>query len=284
MKHLFFILLLATLSANAGELRSFTASDGRTLEARIVNYDADSGKVQIERADKKRITVSAEAFSAADQRYILKWAAATGFAAPSKLRIAVKREEVGTTEKKHEVDFSQENTGGRRGGGGVQTVAKDERTKYRYLLTLENKSGVPINNIVVEYRIYYNQQKPVVDEKANQYRPQDREVDIPDRYKAVDELKIKDGRDRLKPIAPKETRTFSTDAVTLLERKANRPYDDKINLKADLAGVWIRLTMKGPDGKEIVREIAAPASVTRKFPWDPPEEEAPAAQHEEKSK
>lgn len=266
------LVVLVALSTQAQEYRTFTAADGRKLEARIIQYNGVTGKVQIERADKKKLTVGKEAFSEEDQAYILKWEATQAFLSPSKFKLDVKRVEVGTKKKTHDVDVGEEFAGGRRGGmSGVVTMATDKTTQYKYNLILENKGGSPIKNVMVEYRIFYEQEKAVPDEKANKGR--DEEDPRPERYMAVNEQKVKSGNGRMKPLEPKEVRASATTAISILKRSANRPWGDLIDLKGDVSGVWFKLTMRGVDGKTHVREIASPESVMKKFPWDPPEDE-----------
>ena len=89
---------------------------------------------------------------------------------------------------------------------------------------------------------------------------------------AVEQAKAKEGQSRIKPIEPKETKTFTTASVSLLKRSASRTWGDMIDLKSNLSGVWFRLTLKGPDGERLVREIASPESVSAKFPWEVPPE------------
>lgn len=264
------LALLFSVTALAQDtFRTFTVSDGRTLKAKILSYDERKEQVQIQREDKQKLTVSPTSFTEKDQTYIKKWYAAQVFMSPNLLKLELKRNESETTKKEHEVDMSQLNSG-RRGGSGITQVAVDKRTPVKYDLTLKNASTAQLNNMMIEYRIYYDQQKPVLDEKANKNRPDD--TDLPERYMAVDELKVKDGSARLKPAEPDSTRTVSTDSIILLNRAANRPYGDKITLKSNLHGVWVRLTMKGPDGEMLSRDIASSASIMKKFPWDLPEE------------
>ncbi|VGO14214.1 hypothetical protein PDESU_02773 [Pontiella desulfatans] len=281
MKKLIGLFVFIATVALADDYRTFTSTDGRTLEAKIIRFDSATGKVMIERKDRKRITVAATAFSEQDQTYIENWNVADAFMSPSKFKLEIQREEVGSTKKEHEVDVGDEFSGGggRRGGGGdtgVIIVATDKITKYKYILSMENKSGVPLKNVIMEYRIYYEQQKAIKDEKANKGRAED--DTRPERYMAVDQQKAKEGQKRLKPLEPKKPATISTDTITLTKRSANRTWGDKIDLKAELSGAWIQLSMRGPNGEKLVRDIASPESVMKKFPWDVPEqpEEEPA--------
>jgi hypothetical protein len=81
------------------------------------------------------------------------------------------------------------------------------------------------------------------------------------------------GKVRVKPMEPGEEKTVSTGSVTILKRTVGKSHEDKINLEGTLAGAWIKLTMKSPDGESLVREIALPSGIMKKYPWNPEEEE-----------
>ncbi|MEE9367730.1 MAG: hypothetical protein V3V05_02585 [Pontiella sp.] len=268
------IVLLAISTHAENGYRTFTTPDGRTLKAKIIMFDSATDKVQIEREDKKKVTVPSNSFSEKDQAYIKKWQVAQTFMSASKFKLDIKRKEVKSSKKPIEVDLGEEGGGGgRRGGGdtGVQVVAIDKNTQYKYSLLMENKSDTPLKNIILEYRIFYEQQKSVLDEKANKNRPED--STRPEQYTAVDQNKIKDAKVRVKPIDARSTQELATASVTLLNRSASREWGDKIDLKSNLIGAWIQLTMKGPDGEELVREIATANSIMKKYDWDATQEE-----------
>lgn len=276
MKSLILFVACISLQTLAQAYRTFTAEDGRTLKARVIAYDAASGKVQIEREDRKRLTVDSSAFSPKDQIYIDTWQAVQDFMSASKFKVELRRTEVKNWKKEHEADLSKIKLG--KGGGkrdGIEVIATDKNTQYKYDLHIENKGVVPLNKVIFEYRIYYEQEKPVKDAEDEQRRKASGRDDAEERvrYNAVNEDKVKEGRARLKPIAPKDPRILSTGTVTILERTVGKPYQDKINLKGSLAGAWVRLTMKSPDGETLVREVASPDSIMKKYTWEPKEEE-----------
>ncbi len=277
MRKIIGFLLFLALSAQADDVyRTFTAQDGRTLKAKILSYDAGSDKVQIQREDKKKLTVPSASFSEKDQTYIQKWHIGQVFISESKFKVTLERVKVSEKKKDHEVDFTDDMNaggGGRRGGGGPSgptTVAVDKITQYKYKLVLENKSNVDFKNVTLEYRIFYEQEKAVLNEKANKGRNEN--STRPKRYMAVEQNKVKDGKVRTKPIEPKSSKEVSTGNVVLIKRSATRPWGDKIDLKCNLSGAWIKLTMKGSDGEELVRDLATSPSIMKKFSWDIPEE------------
>lgn len=272
MKSVLALLLVLSIPAFAADdYRTFTATDGRTLKARILSYQDATNKIQIEREDGKKLTVSPAAFSKKDQTYINKWSVAQIFMSENKFQLKLNEDKGETTKKNHEVDYSEQSSG-RGSSRGVQIVAVDQTTVYELNLTLKNASKVELKNVLLEYRIYYEQQKAVVDEEANENRP-DTDDSTPDRHKAEDEFKVKEGSARLKPSEPGSERTVTPDKVKLLKRTATgRGYGDKINLDSKLIGAWARLTMKGPDGETLTRDVATSSSIPKKFEWETPEE------------
>ncbi len=274
MKKLILCITLINIAVFSDEFHTFTAQDGRTLRARVLSYNGATDQVQIEREDNRKLTVNSSAFSDKDQAYIAAWQAAQDFMLPSKLKLELERKEVKNWKKEHEADLSQIKLG--KGDGkrdGIEVIATDKNTEYKFDLHIENKSSVPLNKIILEYRVYYEQEKPVKDAEDEKRRKESGREDADERvhYNAVNENKVKDGSARLKPIEPGSDQTVSTASVTILERTVDKPYQDKINLKGSLAGAWVKLTMKSPDGETLVREIATPASIMKKYSWDPVE-------------
>ncbi len=264
-------ILLGLASLASADLRTFTALDGRTLKAQITDYNEPKGVVTIQREDGKSISVKPEAFSEKDQTYIRKWHEGQVFLSETKLQLDLKGKKGETTKQDHEVDYSEQSSG-RGSGRGTQIVAVDQRTKYDLNLTLKNISKAELKNIALEYRIFYEQQKPVLDEEANKNRPTDDE-DIPDIYKAEDETKVREGKARLKPAEPGSDRTITPATFTLLKRSATgRGYGDKITLQSGFIGAWVRLTMKGADGETLTRDVYTSNTIPKKFSWETPEE------------
>lgn len=63
-----FLLLAGVVSANDAESRTWTSSDGRQLEATLLNIDGDS--VELRRSDGIRFEIGIDRLSAADQEYV----------------------------------------------------------------------------------------------------------------------------------------------------------------------------------------------------------------------
>jgi hypothetical protein len=267
MKKWIGLILIFSATTFAEEYRTFTTQDGRSLKARITMYDAITGKLQIQREDGKKVMVPVSTFREKDKAYAEKWLAMQTFASESKFKLKITREEVKST--KTEIEMNMDERTGRGAGSGTRIIGSNKNTEYRFVLNMQNGAAVPLENMSIEYRIYYAQEKAVVDEERSKDLPDDR----PDIYMAVNEEKVKDGSGQLKPLEAKGEKNIATKPVKLLKRTVNaRGMDDQINLDSDLHGIWIKLTMKGPDGT-VIRDIAYPPSIPKKFAWDPEEEE-----------
>lgn len=128
------LLFAGTISAEDNDgFRTFTDTEGRTIQARILDYDAVKGRIQIVREDGKKAWVSPNVFSDTDQAYIGEWVAADCVLAEKNLRVSVK-------ECRRE-----------RFGDGNDT----ERGEVLYYeVKLENRSGQDIQNLEIEYRVF----------------------------------------------------------------------------------------------------------------------------------
>ena len=67
------LTLVLITDASASEYHTFTNQDGKTIVARIVEYDSDSGKVRLELKNRKTAWVDTSTLSEEDQTYINQW-------------------------------------------------------------------------------------------------------------------------------------------------------------------------------------------------------------------
>src|SRR6056300_681206 len=75
-----FLFILAVTLAAKEPIRTWTSSDGRTLEARYI--EVVGTKVRIENASGRKFTVPLTGFSSADQEYVKKAYGRSLFAEP----------------------------------------------------------------------------------------------------------------------------------------------------------------------------------------------------------
>ncbi|MDF7825357.1 hypothetical protein P4B35_15130 [Pontiellaceae bacterium B12227] len=147
MKALITILTTCIISANAMEqLHEFTASDGRTLKAKVISYDGLTGKTEVEREDGKTVRVGIEAFSKDDQAYIKRWEPCSLFRSPTQFSIIPRR----TLDQKSSYVMGM----------------VDQETRYTYDLCLVNRTGLQMNHVSVEYLACYEPRKEDAQEEV----------------------------------------------------------------------------------------------------------------------
>lgn len=69
---LFMVLALAGI-AHSAEYRSFKNQEGKAIHARIIQYDAEGGRVELELTNRKKAWVELSTLSAEDQAFIKQW-------------------------------------------------------------------------------------------------------------------------------------------------------------------------------------------------------------------
>lgn len=225
----------------ADEYRVFTDREGRIIKAKVIKFNPRSKKVTVERDDRRRITVPASIFSDADQAYIGEWVSAQVFLSNSKLRVKVEKEK-GKTK------------------GDSQT--KRAKPPCRYDITIDNRSGSPLEGIRIEYCMY------VV-------------TDFSDGRN--DELKVVNGAINGIKLGVRGQKSMQTKQVELYryyDRQIERTYDSyggydtttsyNKTKEEDLEGICVRVYMKTKKGNEFMRDIYEPSSLKGKYQWEPP--------------
>ena len=170
--------------ADEGAMRTFTTTDGRSIELSIVKYDASHGAITVERADGQRLTVKISMFSEDDRLYIKEWVEAQELLSDKNIRCECDDNVV--EERKEEITrYGTEISGGgvsssvdipeselladQQMGGSTRTVVgKIEYEKTGYVITFENRSDQKIEGARIEYQIFYEQGAREVDAEIKQ--------------------------------------------------------------------------------------------------------------------
>jgi hypothetical protein len=124
---LVFCTLMVVLAAFGEDYRVFKSSDGREIVARIIEHDADAGKVHLELKNGKKGWMPLDLISAEDQAYAHQWCERNRFLDPTQLSIEVSVKDSGW---KH--DYYS---------GGEQDLGDDRDMRYRwtqYFVALSN--------------------------------------------------------------------------------------------------------------------------------------------------
>lgn len=252
MKRFLLLVFFAAMVCNSRattQYREFTSADGKTIRGAVKAYDARTKTVTIEREDKRTSTAPISALSESDQAYILEWDAAKGFLSDSLLRVSCDKKRISQRKEKEWRDVSFV------GGGSEKTLLKETTfEEIAYEMQFRNMGKAALSDIRMEYTIYYEQS-----EIARNEQP---------------ELEQKFFKDELPlpPLEPRNNVVVSTKPVEI--------HDDNVNAiswadgsvfvggEGEVHGVRVRLYMKMPSGKEVMREFCHPDKLSEEeFPW-----------------
>lgn len=243
-----YICLIAVLALSVvvpshgkGTPHTFTTPDGRTLEATILQYSARNGKIQIERADGKKIWTLPTVFSAPDQAYIQKWIAVDKFLSSSSFKIT------GDSSKDKETEYDE------RDGARIKSR---ETTAVIYMLTLQNRTGFPLGDVRIEYRAF-------IEQKGYEGRE--------------DSSRVAGGQIQVNKIPDGQKITESTKAIRLQTSYVTKADYDSITssrsyyavktFEDDLKGFWVRVYGPTVDGETVFREWCYPSDTIEDYTW-----------------
>ncbi len=228
-------LVVSAETVRADEYRDFLSADGKAMRGRVLRFDARTHKVTIERDNKKVFTVPASVFSKEDQDYILEWEFNKVFLSDSSFKIEAQRKAV----KDDDESYS----------GYVQAKKVDVAG---YEITLENRSTSKLENLSVEYCIFYEQ------ERLN-------------RSKQLCEQGVYCGTVDVGYLLPKSEKEFMTDSVRVYktELDADWIYTSGAQNKQDgeVHGIWARVHMKLDSGETLTRDYCLPDSLNNSRAW-----------------
>jgi hypothetical protein len=168
-----------------------------------------------------------------------------------------------------------------QGGNESSVVATDKNEEYRYDIKLFNRSEVPMDNIQVEYNIFYEQDQAVrVGSSSSDVSQQNDRGGPPqgDRggsqqsgtYSVKSGVQTKGGKSQIQELGRRNRRTLQTDSVVILNRSAtSEAQGELIDLEGDLKGIWVKVSMRAPDGTLRIRDIAQPPQLSRFYDWAP---------------
>ena len=298
MKHLLSIFIFAstTLFCSAKEApRTFTNLEGNTLQDRIVKYNFETKEVTLEDSGK----VPLETFSAADQAYILHWNQIEGFKSTMRFKMEIKKSDWASM--KHEQNVTPvymdaiQIPGKKNPSHHVIVVEDYEEYNAVYLqaegyeIKLRNQNFFPLENIVVESKIYYEQELYLLTDSLfvsseNEY------------YDTVATNKVRFLSETIPIIIPREEVFVNSESAITVDHQVERnalistsegdegddeseedkeetiegfgDWDDHgRRRKGRVHGVWFRIGMKDLNGQMVWREMTSPSSLDSKVNW-----------------
>jgi hypothetical protein len=236
--------------AVAGEgrdLRTFSDTQGRAIQAKILAFNAGRGQLQIEREDGKKSWVGPGIFSESDQQYIKEWIVADRTLSDKNLKI--------TFDKKKIDSFKT----GMGDGFSTKKEAASKGDIVCYEVTLVNRSKEPVENLKIAYRYYV--------EVGGSGRNADT-------MRRIDPVKM-----TLERIDASGRTTFMTDEIAIaihydkikiLERvtRVFKGYEYKKLTEDRLLGIWIKIYGPPVDGAPSVRDVSYPEDLMEKVSWN----------------
>ncbi len=224
-----FAVIAFCAGTRAGLGRTFTATDGRTMEAEIIA--ATTATVSVKRADGRTFEFPLDRLSPADRTFVETWRRAQPKPAMHldlsfRMQSKIVDQETGT-----------------------QTGIDTKTERKAYVVVIENESFQPVPAVTVEYRMFVLDDQRGIDSRS----------DMP--------MKKTSGQTRLTGIPRLAETTFTTDAVELKQSKLQSGWvyadGSKRRIKDDLFGLWLRVIH---DGK-VVAEWAQPDTLPKKETW-----------------
>jgi hypothetical protein len=228
------LFLSGIASAGQGEYHIFTDQQDRTVAAKIITVDAKRGLVELELENKRRTKVNPSVFCEKDQAYIQAWQHHQAFLSGRLFRVSF--EALQFEDKKNSFEDAYRSVEVRQEGFDIH---------------LENRSSQAIENIEVEYCIYYAQQGW----KQNEQLCSEGVL-----YDLV----------RIEPLAPGEKRTLRTQLVDLYKAQMDSSFYQRMDENksdGEVHGIRLRFHMGFSSGEKITREVCMPEGLEARRAW-----------------
>jgi tetratricopeptide (TPR) repeat protein len=218
-------LFLAVFGATAEDqpFRTFTSADGQVIEARIDDFSAGRNMLRIERSNGTKAWVSPGAFDAMDHSYIKEWIAGYIFCANATFRVSAQKKETSLK--------------------GADYV--------HYEISLQNQSGRRFEDVLVDYRIY-------IDEQGY--------------FNRKDSKRCVGGSIDFGAIRSRDQLTRSTESERLFEIYATiiespTDFSKRKSRQDKVRGALFRIYGPTVDGKRAMREYAIPSGFGKETGW-----------------
>ena len=241
-----FIAGLMVVSAAFGteEYRIFMGRDGIGVEAKIIQYDAAKETVYLEKKDsRKHVNMSIGLFSDLDQNYIKEWPLIEAFMSKASLKLSA--------EKKKYTENVVFDT--------IYKTITEESVNFIVKLTKNREIDFP--QIEMEYCIAWEEEN--YDSSKTFKKGQTKDTVMTPKYKSGTFV-----------IAPtKEASELITDTVklTFLDREFNPKLNQSgsgRHLRSKMTGIWIKMYMKTPSGRIVVRDYCNPENLKDECTWE----------------
>jgi hypothetical protein len=306
-------LLIASAKARENETHTFSNAEGQTLEDRILKYDFAGKLVTLE----KKGRVPLDSFSQADQEYIIHWNQVQGFQSTMNFKMATRKRNWG--QLKYEQTITPYYMDAVQVAGKKTPNHKifmiDDYEEYNavfleadgYEITFRNQNMFPIENIVVESKVFFEQElystpDSLVISSESQYT----DVATTNKVRFLSET--------IPIIIPREEVTMYSECAIVANHQLDRSVlvttsteesedgEDEEDLEDDedeedeedeeeleeaaeviegfgdwddhsrqrkgrVIGAWFRVGIKDSNGEMVWRELQEPSSLSKKVSW-----------------
>ena len=251
-----FVVLAALLScAHAWSddgFHVFTDTQGRTITARVLRYDARSETVSVQLDNGRNGNMPLSQLSDADQQYVHSWVIMDGVGSTSKFKISCDRRTVKswTREKIGPILY----TNGTREEN--QVLGKQFFDEVGYEITLQNRNDFPLEELIVKYCIYYKQEL---------------ESGTRDPFSAregEENQGVLFGSESIGSIEKFGKMEFATKSVVIVKDMMDSRFYNSGALRGEVDGIVLKICLLGPDGDEVLRVFSLPEGAAEKFAWN----------------
>jgi len=263
MKHalLGVLILFRCLACVADDdgYHTFTNTEGKSIRAKIVEFDSSKKRLRIKRENGKVLWAPLNVFSEKDRNYILEWVAATRILSERNLALSVHMK------KLVRLDSVLAYARAYKGKDATKRERSDEYLKIIfekmcYEVTVNNKSSDPVYGLKIDYRCFIE----IEDKKGNKWNGE----------------RVVSGTVELNIDARKSV-TFTTPVIDLEERclKSVVGYEDTGNgysiqqtkshpwSEDRLRGIWFKIYGPAVDGTPFVRDACFPDDLQEEVVW-----------------
>ena len=232
-------ILLAACFAQAGvteDYRTFTSADGRTMRARIAEYNRTKNELKIEKPGGGTAWVSPGIFAECDRSYIREWIEADRILSPQSLKLSLEEKSI--------------------------TGSKGEKIIH-YEVSVRNRSGADFDNVRIEYRFFLE----LTSARYDVTRPKRLVSGVLKTGSLADgrEKTVRTGNAIDFEQLTSTHKTTYTDANGIARQSTTG--GDSLG-RCEVKGIWIRIQGPDVDGKPTYRDVCDPENLSSIVDWD----------------
>ena len=209
------------------ELHDFMNKDGKSARGRVHAYNPDTGVVTIAMENGKTFGADLGTFSNANQAYVREWHFISEFFTQVHINVFTKKEQSGV---------------------GMEFLIWRPEEEIVYVIELENQSNYALNDLTVDYCIYYELDRP-----GNRGRG----VEQGEQF----------GTLNIETLAGGEQVQVKTQSLVLPKGIPYEYYKDHKAPIGRVQGICIRIYLPLTGGNKVMREFSLPDNLRKHRNW-----------------